>query len=438
LSSILAVFGSDLITSLPGTGFVTFNQYAGYVSLDAAGERNTFYWLTESQRNPTADPLVLWLSGGPGCSSLVALFQELGPFTVNADGSTLSRNPYSWNTIANILFVDAPIGTGFSYSTSTINLQNDTTTAADLYTFLQGFFARYPALLNNPFWLAGEGYAAHILPFVVNNILSGSLSINFNGIILGNAYTDLNINNYAEIQYAYSANFVSDDLQNELNKNCDFLHGNGFTPVCHNLIVLWREQVRDINYYDPYNDICLNPDNEFPYDKREVSSESKSMLRSAASQRIFQAPCIDNYITSYLNLATVKAAIHANPNVNFLTCSVATNYDGLDEESSMLSIIYNQLQSGIRYMFYSGDNDLYTPTLATRIMINGFNLTTTYPWHEWVDSNNQIGGYTQSYATSGYGLLYFITVKGAAHYVPVNEPVKALDMITRYLEGVPF
>jgi len=57
--------------------------------------------------------LVLWLTGGPGCASEVALFFENGPYTIN-DDLTLKQNPYSWNRVSNLLYVDQPVGTGFS------------------------------------------------------------------------------------------------------------------------------------------------------------------------------------------------------------------------------------------------------------------------------------------------------------------------------------
>lgn len=74
-----------------------------------------FYWHFESRSNPTTDPLVIWLTGGPGCSSMLALFTENGPFTIN-DDLTLENNPMAWNNNANIVFVDQPVGTGFSHS----------------------------------------------------------------------------------------------------------------------------------------------------------------------------------------------------------------------------------------------------------------------------------------------------------------------------------
>ena len=87
-------------------------QYSGYFSL-TTGAKHYFYWFFESRNDPAHDPVVLWMTGGPGCSSEVALFGENGPCSVSADGSHTVTNPYSWNSNASILYIDQPAGTGF-------------------------------------------------------------------------------------------------------------------------------------------------------------------------------------------------------------------------------------------------------------------------------------------------------------------------------------
>ncbi|MFH4976754.1 hypothetical protein AB6A40_003463 [Gnathostoma spinigerum] len=99
------------ITDLPGVkGQLNFKQYSGY--LDAKNGAHLFYWFLESQKNPENAPLLLWLTGGPGCSSLSALLTEWGPWFVDRDGHRLIDNPYSWNTFANVLAIESPAGVG--------------------------------------------------------------------------------------------------------------------------------------------------------------------------------------------------------------------------------------------------------------------------------------------------------------------------------------
>ncbi|KAF5185086.1 Serine carboxypeptidase-like, partial [Thalictrum thalictroides] len=102
---------ADKIDSLPGQPNVKFKQYSGYVTVDGQAGRALFYYFVESSVKPSTKPLVLWLNGGPGCSSIGAgAMAELGPFRVKKDGKTLKRNQYSWNKKANILFLESPAG----------------------------------------------------------------------------------------------------------------------------------------------------------------------------------------------------------------------------------------------------------------------------------------------------------------------------------------
>lgn len=149
----------DKITELPGQPKnVGFNQYSGYVTVNQQAGRALFYWLIESpvSRKPESRPLVLWLNGGPGCSSIAyGAAEEIGPFRIRPDGKTLYLNRYAWNNckpsimkscfafvllvlsefqlrlsclncclVANVLFLESPAGVGFSY----------TNTTSDLYT----------------------------------------------------------------------------------------------------------------------------------------------------------------------------------------------------------------------------------------------------------------------------------------------------------------
>jgi len=147
-------------------------QHYGYLLANETYGAYLFYWLFESQGNPQTDPLVLWLTGGPGCSSELALFFENGPYTVNPDLS-LTPNPYSWNTNANLLYVDQPAGTGFSYAKNTSGyVINEAQVAADFYVFLQNFMKKFPQYASLPFFITGESYGGHYVPAISAYIVS--------------------------------------------------------------------------------------------------------------------------------------------------------------------------------------------------------------------------------------------------------------------------
>lgn len=107
----------------------------GLVPIDKRDDM--FYWLFQSRKDES-DPLVMWLTGGPGCASEVALFYENGPYAFGENGEIVT-NPYAWNEISNLLFVDQPIGTGFSNGSALSDARSEVDVAEDMAIFLRGF-----------------------------------------------------------------------------------------------------------------------------------------------------------------------------------------------------------------------------------------------------------------------------------------------------------
>jgi carboxypeptidase C (cathepsin A) len=155
----------DLIVELPGLYFDPgFAQYSGYFNVDPTHNRNLFYWYVESQGNPETDPVIWWSNGGPGCSGLYAFAVEHGPFFWTVDG-VLFANPYSWNLHANILYVESPVGVGFSYSDVEDDyITGDAQTALDNYVLIRKFLERFPERKSNDFYIASESYGGHYIP----------------------------------------------------------------------------------------------------------------------------------------------------------------------------------------------------------------------------------------------------------------------------------
>ena len=149
------VTNSGICETTPGV-----NQYSGYLSVGTS--MNMWFWFFESRNSPTTAPLAMWLNGGPGCSSMIGLFQENGPCQFYNGASTPSLNPYSWNTYANMLYVDQPIGTGFSYGTD--DATGTVSAAPYVWTLLQAFYAQFPQYQNRQFGLWTESYGGHYGP----------------------------------------------------------------------------------------------------------------------------------------------------------------------------------------------------------------------------------------------------------------------------------
>ncbi|KAF0526241.1 prepro-carboxypeptidase Z [Gigaspora margarita] len=161
----------------------TVKQYSGYIQTSDGS--NMYFWFLESRNNPTSSPLPLFINDGPGCSSMIGLFQELGPCSSLPNGTNTTINPYSWNNVSNVLFVDQPVGAGFSYGNN--YLTSSQQAASDLFEFMQIWCAKFPQYASLPFHIFGESYAGHYIPPFALMILSGTsdlLSVNLLNINL--------------------------------------------------------------------------------------------------------------------------------------------------------------------------------------------------------------------------------------------------------------
>lgn len=178
----------DRITDLPGLSKdgPIFEQFSGYV--DVAPTRHVFYWFVEKQGESDENtPVILWTNGGPGCSGLLGLGTEHGPFNMDADGN-LIPNPYSWNTEAHVLYVEQPASVGFSYVDTDEDLvTGDIQAAEDNHRFLREFMTRFPERRANPFYLSSESYGGHYMPFFALELLKENTDnfFNFQGVMLG-------------------------------------------------------------------------------------------------------------------------------------------------------------------------------------------------------------------------------------------------------------
>lgn len=130
------------------------------------------YVFLTSMQNKTTDPVVVWLNGGPGCSSMLGLISENGPYLIPDGETTFSQtqNPYAWNKVANMLFIESPPGVGFSQNFDPNYIYNDTNTAADNWAGLVEFFKRFPNYNTRNVWITGESYAGMYIPYTAQYI----------------------------------------------------------------------------------------------------------------------------------------------------------------------------------------------------------------------------------------------------------------------------
>ncbi|KAL3621944.1 hypothetical protein CASFOL_034140 [Castilleja foliolosa] len=210
--------------SLANNHIAYLGQHVGYVELhnSTGGRARMFYYFFESRVHDANAPVVVWLTGGPGCSSSLALFSANGPFKVTRN-LKLVRNEYSWDKVANIIFIDQPIGTGFSYSSDPARDIPTTSegVAVNLYDFMQGFFGQHPGLANNDFYITGESYAGHYIPAFAAYVHHANKNnqgrhINLKGMAIGNGMTNSRLQYVAYPDYALNNNLISQSMYKNL------------------------------------------------------------------------------------------------------------------------------------------------------------------------------------------------------------------------------
>ena len=159
-SSSFAAIDADLVGNLPGYGKTMSKQYSGFLAADSKASVMLHYWFVESMGNPATDPVLVWLNGGPGCSSLEGFLYEQGPlhFTGNRSGGIpqLMDNPYAWTNVASIIFIESPAGVGFSYSVNGSTSTTDEIVSQNNYGALKSFYAGFPEYSKNPLFITGQ------------------------------------------------------------------------------------------------------------------------------------------------------------------------------------------------------------------------------------------------------------------------------------------
>jgi len=409
---------------LPGQpGGFTFRQYSGYVTIDAKAGTSLFYYFAEAIQNPDKQPLVLWLNGGPGCSSIgYGALEELGPFLVNPDGKTLSYNRNAWNQVANVLFLESPAGVGFSYSNTTSDyaITGDNLTAQESYAFLVNWFNRFPKYKSREFYIAGESYAGYYIPELASTILehkklSQASFINFKGIMVGNGLMNSDTDFLGTYQYARSHALISTQTYEQVISNCT--NSKFDETECQLLENQVYNEMGNIDIYSIYTPKCI---------------ANASIKTKQEEAEIPYDPCRDYYIDAYLNSPDVQKAIHANvTKLPYPWTSCSDILPWADSVSTVLPIYRQLIASGLRILVFSGDQDARVPVTSTELSIDELKLPIQTPWYPWVNGD-EVGGYTVIYKG-----LTFATVRGAGHEVPEFQPSRALTLFKYFVNGKP-
>lgn len=399
-------------------GFKNVSSYSGYLTVDKQFDSNMFFWFFPSFSNFETDPVVLWLQGGPGASSLIGLFAENGPFKPAKHGVNLRK--YNWVHGHSVIYIDNPVGAGYSFTNGGY-VKNETVVGQNLYKALLQFFQLFPELQKNDFFVTGESYAGKYVPAISftiheNNVLAKQ-KINLKGLAIGNGLCDPE-NQLKYSYYLYQLGLIDMNAQKMLHdiemKGIDFIKHQKWLEAFQ----VFNDLINgDLNHTALFKNLT-GFDNYFNY---LISHDSDYLIERMGK---------------YIQSTEVRRAIHVGNNTFNGESSIVEINLALDIMQSVAPWI-TQLLSHYRVLIYNGQLDIivaYPLTLGflQNLKFSASDEYKTAERHIW-KVGDDIAGYVKS-----AGNLTEILVRNAGHMVPGDQPVWAYDLITRFTRNKPY
>ncbi|KAL6313119.1 hypothetical protein AAG906_021650 [Vitis piasezkii] len=384
LFSATVVVSQNIVRTLPGfSGELPLSLKLGeYVSV---GDIELFYYFVESQCNPGADPLILYINGGPGCSGLNGFVYQVGPVAFNTTDytgglPTLLLYPHSWTKTANIIFLDAPVGTGFSYATT-----NQAYTTSDTLSWLNDHLD----FKSNPFFLGTDSYSG-IPPIIAQEIIDGNE--------VGEEPTLI-----SKIVYAHRMALISDSLYEAAKTSCNGRYVD-VDPQCKIL--------QDI----------LEPNCAFltPKQNKEIRRSLQENSKVSSFHHITQLVMLEfQYLLSdiWTNYKSVQEALYVRPGTvkEFFRCNISLSYTV--NVNNVIGYHKNLTNSGLQVLQW----------------IKSLNISIDSDWRPWYVVKAK---YTRKYTNNGYRLTYS-TIKGAGHSPPEYKRKECYEMFYRWIRYYP-
>ncbi|KAI0110435.1 Alpha/Beta hydrolase protein [Nemania sp. FL0031] len=441
-------------------------SYSGYA--DVGPNQHIFFWFFEARDvDPSEAPLTVWINGGPGSSSMIGLFEELGPCRVDPEGNVYS-NPYSWSNVSNMIFIDQPSQVGFSYSypvdayatdngivvlpdavcpeyapegscgtyaypNITLTAHSTPDAAPNFWKTLQGFMGAFPQYSRNGFHFATESYGGHYGPIFNKYIEEQNAhlprhakKINLETVLIGNGWYD------PIVQYQAYYNFTvfpgnTYDYAPFDKSNAEMFYNNLYGKGnCY-------DRLQDCKRTGD-NAICRLADNycaylvELVYD--DVLGRDEYDMRELVPD-----PFPYGFYVDYLNTPKVQAAIGAYTNFSS-NGAVGNAFDSTGDDGREIGTVEALLylvRKGITVGMYAGDADYNCNWLGNEVISNavgapGFSAA---GYRDMRTSDGVVHGQTRQ-----SGKFSFTRIYESGHEVPFYQPLASLEYFDRAIKGL--
>lgn len=379
---------------------------------------------------------MIWLNGGPGCSSMDGALMELGPYRVKEEAK-LVYNEGSWDEFANLLFVDNPVGTGFSYVDTNSFVHELQEMADQFIIFLEKWFALFPEYEHDDLYIAGESYAGQHIPYIAQTIMKRNQEKSaeqhhwdLKGLLIGNGWISPVDHYTTYLPFAYEEGLIAGGseqaarVEAQQTKCMAELNLPGGldrvdTNVCEGVLqMILTETQRDgkcVNMYDVrLNDSIPSCGMNWPPDLETV--------------------------TPYLRRKDVTDALHINPDrrIGWTECTgaVSSNFKARNSKPS-IQLLPGILEAGVPIVLFSGAKDMICNHLGTEQLINnmawsggtGFEISPGVwaPKRDWTFETEPAGIYQEARNLT-YVLFY-----NSSHMVPFDLPRRTRDMLDRFI-----
>ncbi|KIM81856.1 hypothetical protein PILCRDRAFT_821215 [Piloderma croceum F 1598] len=412
----------------------TANGYTGYIDIEA---RHLFFYFFESRSNPDKDDVIFWTNGGPGCSSSLGLFMELGPCRIR-DANGTQYHPESWNQNANVFFVDQPVGVGFSYAEYGEIVSTTEEAAKDIAAFVSIFFENFPKFKGRAFHMAGESYGGRYIPVFASEVYDqnaylvevGLTPINLTSVMIGNGLTDFleTFISYFDLQCTPASVYPIQDI-----KTC--IRMKEAIPRCRKWAKSSCLDVFDSMNCEAAMSFCstelIEPffkTGKNPYD---ISIDCEGDISDTLCYPVTK------FISEYLSRPQVRTMLGVDPSVpgNFSSCSSSVSRAFSlthDEYHPTNNYIAALLERDVRVLIYVGKNDWICNWVGNErwtlaLDWSGGEAFRAEQLRDW-KVDGKVAGRTRS-----AGQLTFVTVDGAGHMVPYDKPKESLQLVNRWL-----
>ncbi|XP_047455250.1 probable serine carboxypeptidase CPVL [Mugil cephalus] len=407
----------SLVGTLPGANV---KSYAGYLTVNKTCNSNLFFWFFPAHAADSEKaPVLLWLQGGPGATGMFGLFVEHGPYVVH-ENLTVGLRDYAWTSKYSVLYIDSPVGTGFSFTDNDAGYaQNQDDVGRDLYSALTQFFQIFPDYQSNDFYATGESYGGKYVPtichYIHKNNPKAKVKINLKGMAIGNGFCDPELIVAGYGKFLYQTGIIDELQKHYFDKQTDlgikYIHQKNWK-----LAVEVFERLMDCDVY---------PNSTF--------FQNATGCTNVFNYMTCQKPDHLKYATQFVTLSAVRQAIHVG-NLTFHSGSEVARHllqDILMSIKPWLGV----LMDNYRVLMYNGHLDVVVAVPLTEKLITTVNWTGAAEYKKaprfyWKiqPTDTEVAGYVRQVKE-----FYQVVVRGGGHILPYDQPARSFDMIDRFL-----